>query len=190
MCVSPRYHPSVCLDSSRTRRAEPRRTRHDTTPPATGFFANRSRVLATGKRHRCASGTGITCASRPPGSFSSTTRGICVTMALRTSLIACATTSKPLLGVERTPRAADIASPRLCSLPKPTDFAEPRIAGIDAAAFLDDTPARADATTFTAQSALAEIAAMMVGELDVRTRGSATLIEESTANSTAKSNSR
>jgi len=83
---------------------------------------------------------------------------------VRTSLMACATTSNPRAPRVERPRAAFMASPRLCaSLPKPTDLACVRT-GIAATAPLDATGARADATTPTAQSALQEIAAMMVDE--------------------------
>ena len=83
---------------------------------------------------------------------------------VRTSLMACATTSNPRAPRVERPRAAFMASPRLCaSLPKPTDLACVRT-GIAATAPLDATGARADATTPTAPSALQEIAAMMVDE--------------------------
>lgn len=78
--------------------------------------------------------------------------------------MACATTSNPRVPRVERPRAAFMASPRLCaSLPKPTDLACVRT-GIAATAPLDATGARADATTPTAPSALQEIAAMMVDE--------------------------
>lgn len=82
--------------------------------------------------------------------------------------MACATTSNPRAPRVERPRAAFMASPRLCaSLPKPTDLACVRT-GNAATAPLDATGARADATTPTAPSALQEIAAMMV---DGRTLG-------------------
>ena len=135
----------------------PRRVAHRFSSRGSGFWRRDSDACrAPGDASRGASRFADRVRDREGG------RNVC--SCVRTSLMACATTSNPRAPRVERPRAAFMASPRLCaSLPKPTDLACVRT-GNAATAPLDATGARADATTPTAPSALQEIAAMMVDE--------------------------
>jgi hypothetical protein len=133
------------------------------------FFAFRSGFWRW-KRSMRSAGAGKARPSRPFRGGSSPGVDMCITTTIRTSLIACATTSKPrVVFVLDLPLDTAIATLRLCVwLAKPMlDFVATARAGIDTALALDATCVRVALTAPTVRNALAEIAAMVVEERTV-----------------------